>query len=83
VGREQVRLLAGREHHAVRFLAEQLRFLQVRDDDHLRVRQGVDVVELEKAKLFGEESNGMVLAAGEQADLLTTHEDAVPGTRVR
>jgi len=25
----------------------------------------------------------MVLAAGEQADLLTTHEDAEPGERVR
>ena len=38
---------------------------------------------LEKAELFGVESNGMVLAAGDEADLLTTHGDAEPGTRVR
>jgi len=38
---------------------------------------------LEKAELFGVESNGMVLAAGDQADLLTTHEDAEPGTKIR
>jgi methionyl-tRNA synthetase len=37
---------------------------------------------MEKAELFGVESNGMVLAAGEEADLLTTHEDAPPGTKV-
>jgi len=38
---------------------------------------------IEKAELFGHESNGMVLAAGEAADLLTTHDDAPLGTRVR
>jgi methionyl-tRNA synthetase len=38
---------------------------------------------METAELFGHESNGMVLAAGAEADLLTTHEDAPPGTRVR
>ena len=38
---------------------------------------------MEPAELFGVESNGMVLAAGEEADLLTTHEDAPLGTRVR
>ncbi len=38
---------------------------------------------MEKAELFGQESNGMVLAAGEEADLLTTHESAPLGTRVR
>jgi methionyl-tRNA synthetase len=38
---------------------------------------------MEKAELFGHESNGMVLAAGEDADLLTTHADAPVGTRVR
>ena len=38
---------------------------------------------IEKAELFGVESNGMVLAAGEEADLLTTHDDAEPGERVR
>jgi len=38
---------------------------------------------METAELFGVESNGMVLAAGDEADLLTTHEDATPGTKVR
>jgi methionyl-tRNA synthetase len=41
------------------------------------------VANLEQAELFGVESNGMVLAAGEEADLLTTHGDAVPGTKVK
>jgi len=38
---------------------------------------------MEKAELFGIESNGMVLAAGDEADLLTTHDDAPLGTRVQ
>ncbi|MFB6074647.1 MAG: methionine--tRNA ligase [Haloarculaceae archaeon] len=38
---------------------------------------------IEKAELFGVESNGMVLAAGEDADLLTTLGDAPLGSRVR
>jgi len=38
---------------------------------------------MQKAELFGVESDGMVLAAGEEADLLTTHEDAALGKRVR
>jgi methionyl-tRNA synthetase len=38
---------------------------------------------METAELFGYESNGMVLAAGESADLLTTHGDAPPGTKIR
>jgi methionyl-tRNA synthetase len=38
---------------------------------------------MEKAELFGYESNGMVLAAGEDADLLTTHGDAPLGTKIR
>ncbi|PSP93643.1 methionine--tRNA ligase [Halobacteriales archaeon QS_4_62_28] len=37
---------------------------------------------MEKAELFGRESNGMVLAAGEDADLLTTHDDSPLGTRI-
>jgi len=56
---------------------------QLHDVDALPGTKVILVANLEKAELFGEESNGMVLAAGEQADLLTTHEDAVPGTRVR
>ena len=42
----------------------------------------VVLANMEKAELFGVESNGMVLAAGEEADLLTTYEDAEPGTKV-
>ena len=38
---------------------------------------------MEPAELFGVESNGMILAAGEEADLLTTHGDAEVGERVR
>jgi methionyl-tRNA synthetase len=56
---------------------------QLHDVSELPDTKVVVVANLEKAELFGHESNGMVLAAGEQADLLTTHGDAVPGTRVR
>lgn len=38
---------------------------------------------MEKAELFGVESNGMILAAGEEADLLTTHGDAEIGEKIR
>ena len=50
--------------------------------DDLSDTRVVVVANMEKAELFGVESNGMVLAAGEEADLLTTHEDATPGTKV-
>jgi len=50
--------------------------------DSLPDTKVVVVANMEKAELFGVESNGMVLAAGEQADLLTTHADAEPGTKV-
>ena len=43
----------------------------------------VVLANLERAELFGVESDGMVLAAGEEADLLTTHGDAEPGTKIR
>ena len=56
---------------------------QLHDLDALPGSRVVVVANLEKTELFGIESNGMVLAAGEQADLLTTHDDAVPGTKVR
>ena len=38
---------------------------------------------MEQAELFGFESNGMILAAGDEADLLTTHDDAPVGTRIQ
>ncbi|MFC6726840.1 methionine--tRNA ligase, partial [Halobium palmae] len=56
---------------------------QLHDLDDLPGTKVVVVANLEQAELFGVESNGMVLAAGEQADLLTTHGDAEPGTKVR
>jgi methionyl-tRNA synthetase len=43
----------------------------------------VIVANLEKTELFGVESDGMLLAAGDQADLLTPLEDAEPGTKVQ
>ena len=56
---------------------------QLHDTEDLPGTRVVIVANLEPAELFGLESNGMLLAAGEQADLLTTHEDAAPGTTVR
>ncbi|MFB6305153.1 MAG: methionine--tRNA ligase [Haloferacaceae archaeon] len=56
---------------------------QLHDLDALPGERVIVVANLEKAELFGVESDGMVLAAGEEADLLTTHGDAVPGERVR
>jgi methionyl-tRNA synthetase len=56
---------------------------QLHDVDALPGTRVVLVANLEKAELFGVESDGMLLAAGEEADLLTTLGDAVPGERVR
>ena len=56
---------------------------QLHDADDLPGTRVILAANIEKAELFGHESNGMVLAAGDQADLLTTHEDAPLGTRVQ
>ncbi len=56
---------------------------QLHDVDSLPGTRVVVLANLETAELFGVESNGMVLAAGDQADLLTTVDDARPGERVR
>jgi methionyl-tRNA synthetase len=56
---------------------------QLHDVDTLPGTPVVVVANLEKAELFGVESDGMVLAAGEEADLLATHGDSPPGTKVR
>ncbi|MEF8814177.1 MAG: methionine--tRNA ligase [Halovenus sp.] len=56
---------------------------QLHDVDRLPGTRVVLLANMERAELFGYESNGMVLAAGEEADLLTTHGDAALGTRVR
>lgn len=55
---------------------------QLHDVDELPGTKIIVVANLEKAELFGVESNGMLLAAGDDADLLTTHGDAVPGERI-
>jgi len=56
---------------------------QLHDLDELPGTRVVLLANMEKAELFGVESNGMVLAAGEEADLLTTHEDAPLGSKIR
>ncbi len=56
---------------------------QLHDLESLPGTRIVVVANLEKTELFGVESNGMLLAAGEQADLLTTLGDAEPGTKVQ
>ena len=56
---------------------------RLHDVEDLPGAKVIVLANMEKAELFGVESNGMVLAAGEEADLLTTHEDAGPGTKVR
>ncbi|WP_290814252.1 methionine--tRNA ligase [Halovivax sp.] len=56
---------------------------QLHDLDKLPGEKCVLLANMEPAELFGVESDGMVLAAGEQADLLTTREDADVGEKVR
>ncbi|MFB6092592.1 MAG: methionine--tRNA ligase [Haloquadratum sp.] len=56
---------------------------QLHDLDALVGKRIVVVANLEKTELFGVESNGMLLAAGDEADLLTTYGDAEPGTKIQ
>ncbi|UPM45321.1 methionine--tRNA ligase [Halocatena salina] len=56
---------------------------QSHDIEALPGTQVVIVANLEPATIMDHESNGMLLAAGEQADLLTTTEDTQPGTKIR
>jgi methionyl-tRNA synthetase len=56
---------------------------QLHDLDDLVGEKIVVLANLEKAELFGVESDGMLLAAGEEADLLTTRGDASPGEKIR
>jgi methionyl-tRNA synthetase len=56
---------------------------QLHDLSSLPGTKVIVLANLEKAELFGVESDGMILAAGEEADLLTTLGDAVPGETVR
>ncbi|MCU4719476.1 methionine--tRNA ligase [Halapricum hydrolyticum] len=56
---------------------------QLHDIEELPGTKVILLANMEQAELFGVESNGMILAAGEEADLLTTHEDAPAGTRIQ
>ncbi|MFW6385325.1 MAG: class I tRNA ligase family protein, partial [Halodesulfurarchaeum sp.] len=56
---------------------------QLHDVDGLPGTAVILLANLETAELFGVESNGMILAAGEEADLLTTHGNSDPGTKIR
>ncbi|WP_435076916.1 methionine--tRNA ligase [Halococcus sp. AFM35] len=56
---------------------------QLHDLDGLAGERVVVLANIEKTELFGVESNGMVLAAGDEADLLRTHGDSPPGTKIR
>ncbi|QSG05006.1 methionine--tRNA ligase [Halapricum desulfuricans] len=56
---------------------------QLHDVDELPGTKVILLANMEKAELFGFESNGMILAAGDEADLLTTHEDADVGLRIQ
>ena len=56
---------------------------QFYDADDLPGTRVVVLANLEPAELFGVESDGMLLAAGEEADLLTTVGDAPVGSVVR
>jgi methionyl-tRNA synthetase len=42
----------------------------------------VMIANLKPAKIFGIESRGMILAAGEDASLLTPLRDVAPGTKI-
>ena len=55
---------------------------QFYEADELPGTRVVVLANLEPATLFGVESDGMVLAAGEEADLLTTLGDAQPGEEI-
>ncbi|ELY78013.1 methionine--tRNA ligase [Natrinema gari] len=56
---------------------------QLHDLDELPGTRCVLLANMEPAELFGVESNGMILAAGDDADLLTTHGDAALGEKIQ
>ncbi len=56
---------------------------QFYDVEALAGKRVIVVVNLEPTTLFGVTSNGMVLAAGEEADLLTTVGDAPIGSKIK
>ncbi len=56
---------------------------QLHDLDSLPGATVVVLANMQPTELFGVESNGMLLAAGEEAHLVTIEGDAPPGTRIR
>ncbi|MFD1565685.1 methionine--tRNA ligase [Haloarchaeobius amylolyticus] len=56
---------------------------QLHDLEELPGTRCILLANMEPAELFGVESNGMILAAGDEADLLTTHGDAALGEKVQ
>ncbi|SDF20995.1 methionine--tRNA ligase [Halorientalis regularis] len=56
---------------------------QLHDLDELPGERCILLANMEQAELFGVESDGMILAAGDEADLLTTHDDAPLGSKVQ
>ncbi|GAB7018398.1 methionine--tRNA ligase [Halostagnicola bangensis] len=56
---------------------------QLHDLEELPGEKIILLANMEPAELFGVESNGMILAAGDEADLLTTHGDADIGEKVQ
>ncbi|ELY88933.1 methionine--tRNA ligase [Natrialba taiwanensis] len=56
---------------------------QLHDLGELPGEKCILLANMEPAELFGVESNGMILAAGDEADLLTTHDAAVIGEKVQ
>jgi methionyl-tRNA synthetase len=51
--------------------------------DEITGKLVVVVVNLQPVKIFGIESNGMILAAGDEASLLVPEKDILPGTKIR
>jgi methionyl-tRNA synthetase len=56
---------------------------QFYNPEELVGRDVVVVINLAPAKIFGVESNGMILAAGDSASLLTPLKHVDPGSKIR
>ena len=56
---------------------------QFHDPETLAGKDVIVVTNLKPAKIFGIESNGMILAAGDEASLLMPHKEVATGTKIR
>jgi methionyl-tRNA synthetase len=56
---------------------------QIYTPEEMTGKSVVVIVNLQPAKIFGIESNGMILAAGDTASLLMPEKDVPPGTKIR